>query len=140
MKIEIVAIVSFLVFGLQFSLVAQGTGPLAKTHYIFFYAYADAENHEGSYKDVAVTKIYKDDAQTHYLFKLLNLKQRSLNEMKLKIRNHQDFKLINTDFSSTEEEAKAKMKKLIKEWEKNKTVVHQLDFKYENATGQEYPE
>lgn len=140
MKIKLLAIISFLLFSVPFSLQAQVPTPLARTHYIFFYASTDAEGYGDSYKEIAVSKIYKDDAQTHYLFKLLNLKNRALKDMEQELSNHKDFKKFNTDFSSTKEEAEAKMKRLIDEWKKDNTVVHQLNFKYENATGQEYPD
>lgn len=139
MKIKILAILFFIL--LQFPLAAQVPTPLKETtHYVFFYAYADADNLGDYYKKVVVTRVYKDTAQTHYLFKLLNLKKRALNEMKQQISNYEDFRKINTDFSSTEEEAEAKMKKLFEVWERKNTVIHHLNIKYENATGQEYPD
>lgn len=100
---KLIAITSFLLFALSFSIAAQVPTPIASTHYLFFYASTDAEGYGDSYKEIAVTKICKDDAQTHYLFKLLNLKERALEEMRQKLANHGDFKKINTDFSSTEE-------------------------------------
>ncbi|MGK7392313.1 MAG: hypothetical protein ACNS60_18310 [Candidatus Cyclobacteriaceae bacterium M2_1C_046] len=139
MKIKIYIIL--ILFFLQFSLAAQSPTPLKETtHYIFFYAYEDAEELGDYYKGVVVSKIYKDTAQTHYLFKLLNLKNRALKSMEQQVSNYDKFKKINTDFSSTEKEANAKLSKLKEIWERNKTIVHHIDFVYENATGQEYPE
>ena len=54
--------------------------------------------------------------------------------------DHQKFRYINTNFSSTEEEANEKLRKLKEVWKRKNTIVHQINFEYQNATGKEIPD
>ena len=136
MRAKLVAIAFFYLF-LQFPLLAQE--PIEEvSHYVFFYSYKDAKDYKEYYPEVVVSKIYKDTARTHFLFKLLNLKKRALEAMKSSITGHEAFLKHHTQYGSTKKEAEAKLKKLMDVWKRNETQIHYLDVNYENATGKEF--
>ena len=109
----------------------------AQPTYLFFYS---STANEGAEKEVAVTEVITDTVKTHYLFKLLNLKKQSEEEMKNSFENHEEFINVNTDFSLNKSEAAAKRNKLLAEWKRQNFIIHHLKINYVNATGKEYPD
>lgn len=109
-------------------------------HYIFYYAYTNSKDNPDKPVEVAVTPIFRDTADVHYYFKVLNIKNRATEVMREELTNFEDFVNYGSDLSKDSDEADKKLKDLMQDWKSNDYIIHRIRFQYDAATGQEYPD